>query len=29
MNGADFGTFLGGMETALEPALAEVGLLRR
>ena len=29
MNGPDFGTFLGGMETALEPALAEVGLLRR
>ena len=29
MNGPDFGNFLGGMETALEPALAEVGLLKR
>ena len=29
MNGADFGTFLAGMETSLEPALAEVGLLKK
>jgi len=29
MNGADFTKFLDTMETSLEPALAEVGLLRR
>jgi hypothetical protein len=29
MDGADFTKFLAGMETSLEPALAEVGLLKK